>query len=61
MMFDGYPGWKPDMSSRALVVARRVYAEIWGREPEVTAVHAGLECGLLAEKVAGLDMISFGP
>ena len=58
---DGYPGWKPDMSSRALAVAREVYTELWGAEPEVTAVHAGLECGLLGEKIPGLDMISFGP
>jgi dipeptidase D len=58
---DGYPGWKPDLGSRALSVTKRVYQELWGAEPEVTAVHAGLECGLLGEKVPGLDMISFGP
>ncbi len=58
---DGYPGWKPDMGSAVLQVVREVYTEIWGKEPEVTAVHAGLECGLLAEKAPGLDMISFGP
>ena len=56
-----YPGWKPDLDSRALAVTREVYREIWGREPEVTAVHAGLECGLLGEKIPGIDMISFGP
>jgi dipeptidase D len=58
---DGYPGWKPDMASPVLSVARRVFEGVWGRSPEVTAVHAGLECGLLGEKVRGLDMISFGP
>jgi dipeptidase D len=57
----GYPGWKPDMDSKALAITRRVYTELWGKEPEVTAVHAGLECGLLGEKVPGMDMISFGP
>ncbi len=57
----GYPGWKPDMDSAVLATMRRVYAEVWGREPEVTAIHAGLECGLLGEKISGLDMISFGP
>ena len=46
---DGYPGWQPDMSSAVLQVVREVYAEIWGKAPEVTAVHAGLECVLLAE------------
>ena len=58
---DGYPGWKPDLSSGVLQVVRDVYTEIWGEAPEVTAVHAGLECGLLGEKVPGMDMISFGP
>ena len=57
----GYPGWKPNLDSKVLAVTRNVYAEIWGREPEVTAIHAGLECGLLGQKIPGLDMISFGP
>ncbi len=57
----GYPGWKPNLDSPVLAVARTVFAEQWGRAPEVTAVHAGLECGLVGEKVPGLDMISFGP
>jgi dipeptidase D len=58
---DGYPGWKPNMDSKALAVVRDVYRERWNREPHVTAIHAGLECGLLGEKVPGLDMVSFGP
>ncbi|MCP3978660.1 MAG: aminoacyl-histidine dipeptidase [bacterium] len=58
---DGYPGWKPDMASPVLRIVRDVYAEVWGDQPEVTAIHAGLECGLLGEKVSGMDMISFGP
>ena len=58
---DRYPGWKPDMDSAVLETVRGVYREIWEREPEVTAVHAGLECGLLSEKKPGLDMVSFGP
>ena len=57
----GYPGWKPNLESKVLAVTRNVYAEIWGGEPEVTAIHAGLECGLLGQKIPGLDMISFGP
>jgi dipeptidase D len=57
----GYPGWKPDLDSRALGVTRRAYAREFGHEPEVTAVHAGLECGLIGERVPGMDMVSFGP
>jgi len=58
---DGYPGWKPNMESKALAVVREVYRSHWKKEPHVTAIHAGLECGLLGEKVPGLDMVSFGP
>ncbi len=58
---DGYPGWKPNMASPVLGVVREVYREQWGKEPKVTAIHAGLECGLLGDKVPGLDMVSFGP
>jgi dipeptidase D len=58
---DGYPGWKPNLESRALAVVREVYRTRWNKEPHVTAIHAGLECGLLGEKIPGLDMVSFGP
>jgi dipeptidase D len=58
---DGYPGWKPNLDSKALEVVRAVYRDRWGRDPHVTAIHAGLECGLLGERVPGLDMVSFGP
>jgi len=58
---DGYPGWKPDLASPILGVARRVYQELYGREPEVKAVHAGLECGIIGEKYPGMDMVSLGP
>jgi len=58
---DGYPGWKPDMESGILNVARRIYKKQFNREPEVKAIHAGLECGLFLQKYPGLDMISFGP
>ncbi len=60
-MHDGYPGWKPNMDSPVLAATKRVFAHLWGGEPEVTAIHAGLECGLLGERVPGIDMISFGP
>ncbi|MBZ5639072.1 MAG: aminoacyl-histidine dipeptidase [Acidobacteriia bacterium] len=58
---DGYPGWKPNMASPVLAVVRDVFGKLWGKEPSVTAIHAGLECGLLGDKVPGMDMISFGP
>lgn len=58
---DGYPGWKPDVASPLLAVVRDVYADLWGGPPVVTAVHAGLECGLLGERIPGIDMVSFGP
>jgi dipeptidase D len=57
---DAYPGWEPDVSSRLLGVVKEVYAEHLG-EPEVGAVHAGLECGIIGEKYDGMDMVSFGP
>ena len=58
---DGYPGWKPNLASPILGVAKRVYQELSGREPEVKAVHAGLECGIIGEKYPGMDMVSLGP
>lgn len=58
---DGYPGWKPDTSSRILSVMHDVYRTVTGEEAEIGAVHAGLECGIIGEKYPGMDMISFGP
>jgi len=58
---DGYPGWKPNMDSRILKQAVAIYSSLYGQEPKVKAVHAGLECGLIGEKYPGIDMISFGP
>jgi dipeptidase D len=57
----GYPGWKPNMDSPILKVATATYRELYGKTPEVTAVHAGLECGIIGEKYPGMDMVSFGP
>jgi dipeptidase D len=58
---DGYPGWKPNLDSPILKVAKATYKQLYGREPEVKAVHAGLECGIIGEKYPGMDMVSFGP
>ncbi|MBR5964113.1 MAG: aminoacyl-histidine dipeptidase [Bacteroidaceae bacterium] len=58
---EGYPGWKPNADSEILKVAVKTYVDLFGKEPKVKAIHAGLECGLFVEKYPGLDMISFGP
>ena len=58
---DGYPGWKPNMSSPILKKAIATYEGLYGKKPEVKAVHAGLECGIIGERYPGMDMISFGP
>jgi len=57
----GYPGWKPNMDSPILKVAKSTYKKLTGREPHVKAVHAGLECGIIGERYPGMDMVSFGP
>ena len=56
-----YPGWKPNLDSHILRVCVDSYKKLFGHEPEVKAIHAGLECGLFGEKFGDLDMISFGP
>ena len=58
---DGYPGWKPNLTSEILKITRKSYLELFEKEPLVRAIHAGLECGLVNEKIKGIDMISFGP
>jgi dipeptidase D len=60
-MTDGYPGWKPNITSEILIITRNSYAKLFGKEPQVRAIHAGLECGLIYEKDRNMDMISFGP
>ncbi len=58
---DGYPGWKPNMASGILKITRQSYKKLFNGEPLIRAIHAGLECGLIYEKIKGIDMISFGP
>ncbi|HEV8581383.1 MAG TPA: aminoacyl-histidine dipeptidase [Thermoanaerobaculia bacterium] len=58
---EGYPGWKPDLDSPLLATFRKLHRRLIGSDPELKAVHAGLECGVLGEKFPGMDMISFGP
>lgn len=56
-----YPGWKPNMDSALLKVCVESYRRLFGTEPVVRAIHAGLECGLFLDTFPELDMISFGP
>ena len=57
-----YPGWEPNPDSPTLATCRRVYRQMFGEEPHVAAIHAGLECGIINERVGGrLDTVSFGP
>lgn len=58
---EGYPSWTPDLESALLKTLKKVYKTTFQKEPEVGAVHAGLECGIIGEKFSGMDMISFGP
>ncbi|MCD6116362.1 aminoacyl-histidine dipeptidase [bacterium] len=56
-----YPGWKPNMDSPILKKALEIYKNDFGKTPEIKAIHAGLECGLLGAVYPDTDMISFGP
>lgn len=58
---DGYPGWNPNPASPLLQAVCESYVRLFGKEPKVMAIHAGLECGLFLEKYPHLDMVSFGP
>ncbi len=57
----GYPGWTPNPDSQILKIMKEVYRKLFGKEPEVTAIHAGLETGIIGKNYPGLEMISFGP
>ncbi|MDE5707836.1 MAG: aminoacyl-histidine dipeptidase, partial [Alistipes sp.] len=56
-----YDGWNPNMSSPILGAMTASYEQLYGRKPAVTAIHAGLECGIIGSNYPDLDMISFGP
>ena len=58
---DGYPGWAPNPNSPLLEVVKKAYTDLFKAEPQVLAIHAGLECGLFLEKYPYLDMVSIGP
>jgi dipeptidase D len=56
-----YPGWRPDLQSKIVKVCTKVYQTELNKKPEVLAMHAGLECGIIGSKYTDLEMISFGP
>ena len=58
---DGYPGWNPDINSPLLKKAVDAYEKEFGTKPEIKAIHAGLECGVIGAKFPDMQMISFSP
>lgn len=56
-----YPAWEYKKNSRLQELCKSVYCEQYGAEPEIVAIHAGLECGIFCSKLKNLDCISFGP
>ena len=58
---DGYPAWKMRAESHLRDTVVECYKELFGKEPVVRGIHAGLECGLFSERYPNLDMVSFGP
>jgi dipeptidase D len=56
-----YPGWKPNMDSSIMKTMNKVYHHKFGKELEIKAIHAGLECGIIGGAYPNLDMVSFGP
>lgn len=58
---DGYPAWKMNPDSQLTKIAVDSYKKLFGKEPIVRGIHAGLECGLFSERYPALDMVSFGP
>lgn len=57
----GYPGWEPNASSPLLKTAVSQYESLTGKQPIITTIHAGLECGVIGDRCGGMDMLSFGP
>ena len=58
-----YPGWQPNVDSPLLAISQRVYKQLFGAEPNVTAIHAGVECGIIGERIGEgqMDTVSLGP
>lgn len=58
---DDYPEWEPNPDSPLLKEVEKLYKEISGKKPKVTAIHAGLECGIINKRLSGMDSLSMGP
>ena len=58
---DGYPAWKMRTNSELQKIVKYTYHKLFQKDPVVRGIHAGLECGLFAERYPNLDMVSFGP
>lgn len=59
--FGDYPAWEYKKNSRLQELCKEVYRKQYGKDPEIVAIHAGLECGIFCSKIENLDCISFGP
>ncbi|MDE7478653.1 MAG: M20/M25/M40 family metallo-hydrolase, partial [Lachnospiraceae bacterium] len=60
-MHGEYPGWQFDPNSKLRADMVRIYKEMFGKDAQVEALHAGLECGIMISKIPGLDCVSYGP
>ncbi len=56
-----YPSWKPVRENKLLDLVANKYEELFKKKAKVTAIHAGLECGILRDKIGPIDAVSFGP
>lgn len=59
--YSSYPAWQYEAVSPLRDIAEKIYVEMYGKEPNITSIHAGLECGLLKGILPNTDMISYGP
>lgn len=57
----GYSGWQPNVNSPLLAALKTAYNDMFGKQPDVRVIHAGLECGIISTNYPGMDMVSFGP
>ena len=58
---EAYPGWTPEPDAEIVALTQHVIGQVAGKQPEVKAIHAGLECGIIGEKLPGCQSVSFGP
>ena len=57
----GYPGWKPEAEASLVKVVNEANRQVFGKDLDIVAIHAGVECGLIGEKYPGMEMVSIGP